>query len=219
MGEPRPPDFARRAAAPEAAALLARASRARCLRPRLDLRRGGGALGQASEQVDHRRLSAAPGVSQRRRRLAAHDGRRLMRHRSSRCSASTMNSAKSMRRCSCSKGQRRRRGGSRRACLGVRHLRGRCRAPPSSAVAGEDAPRGPDLVVEVAQATQRRRTVRPVSRWTRLGSPMDAGAQLCLSELGPVSSGAASGCGLRGAGSLRGCPGLSGSATRSGSVT
>jgi transposase len=40
-----------------------------------------------------------------------------------------------------------------------------------------------------------------------------------LSELGPVSSVVVSGCGCCGAGSLRGCPGLSGSATRSGSVT
>jgi hypothetical protein len=36
---------------------------------------------------------------------------------------------------------------------------------------------------------------------------------LWLSELGPVSSVAASGCGCWGAGSLRGCPGLSGCAT------
>jgi len=44
-------------------------------------------------------------------------------------------------------------------------------------------------------------------------------SRFCLSELGPVSRVAASGCGGWGAGSLRGCPGLSGSATGSGSVT
>jgi hypothetical protein len=59
--------------------------------------------------------------------------------------------------------------------------------------------------------------MRPVSPFVTAVAA--TGSECRLSELGPVSSVAASGCGLRGAGSLRGCPGLSGSATRSGSVT
>jgi len=101
-----------------------------------------------------------------------------------------------------------------RVDLRVRQVRGR----RAERLTGQPDPRVVERTGVALRHVREALALASLRRRQLQGGEFHAECRVRLSELGPVSRVAASGCGRWGAGSLRGCPGLSGSATWSGSV-